>query len=134
MSIISCNNTKRYSWNFDETAERWCNDTFDTIEECLEDARKENALDGHQNEYAYIGENILFTPSVNIEGVLEDIYEQALNECGEVGHDWIAYDYKAIDELTELQVNMNVTLSLWLIKYGYYPCICSIQHVRRYDL
>lgn len=30
---------KKYTWNFDEAAELWCNEDYDTIEECPEDAK-----------------------------------------------------------------------------------------------
>lgn len=124
---------KTYSWNFDEHDEYWCNDTFDTIEECLY-AQKENLFDGAQHSTIYIGQNVPFVPSVDIESVLDNYEEQASDECGQVGHDWNAYNNQKRDELEELRAALDIVLHDWMRKYGYYPKIYSIQNIKAYPL
>jgi hypothetical protein len=69
----------------------------------------------------YIAVTNPFTPSVNVEHMLEEIEERAYDECGEYGCDWKAFNPKKQDELKELQSGLDAVLFAWMKKYGYYP-------------
>lgn len=124
----------KYSWDFNEDAEIWRNDTFDTVEECLNDARRQDELYGDSHIYIYIGENVAFAPCVDVETVLDICEENAADFCGQVGRDWDAYDHKRENELDELREAMDRVLHDWMKKHGYYPEIYSVEGMKRYDL
>lgn len=121
----------KYSWNFDDGAEVWNNDTFDTIEECFLDAKW---FDDDNHNVVYIGENIPYIPTVDVEHILCDLEEQASEQCGEVGDYWVAYDPNKKQELEELQENIDKVVHGWLKKYNRYPDIGSIKNIKDYLL
>ncbi len=125
---------REYSWSFNENADVWTSGTFDTIAECIADAKGENAIDGNRHAVVYIGTNIPFKPSANVESMLENMEEQAADEVGEVGQDWNAYDYKKREELDELQEAVQKVVDEWMLKYGYYPGLYTIAGITSYPL
>lgn len=131
----------KYSWSFDDCAETWGNDTHNTIEECLEDARESIRNGSHWESYGYcddpivyIGENIEFVPSVSAYQVLEAIEEQASDECGECADGWESYDYQKRDEVQELSDMLGYVVCEWMKKYGYYPKMWVIDNIKSYSL
>ena len=69
--------------------------------------RKEAVIDGdYQTDepptVVYIGENIPFIPTVDVERMLENVEEQACDYVA-IGGDWQAYNYKQKEELQELE-------------------------------
>ena len=124
---------KKYSWNFDEDAEMWGNDTHDTIEECIEDAQDELTLD-HTilTQNVFIGENMPFLPYVDAERLLDNLQEDASEFAGEVGGDWNAYDYKKRDEIDELSAKLSEVVVEWMKKYGYYPEFYQVSDIKEY--
>lgn len=129
---------EKYSWELDGNAERWYNDTHDNIDDCITDA-KEAVIDGdYQTDepptVVYIGENIPFIPTVDVERILDNVEEQAYDYCGDIDGDWAAYNYKKKEELQELEDSINTILHVWLKKYGYYPNFWRIENVKEYPL
>ena len=129
---------EKYSWNFNGDAENWGNDTHDTIDRCLADAR-EAVADGNYQEdetptVVYIGQNEPFAPWVDAEMVLEALQEQAGDFAGEVGGDWDAYDCKKTDELNELSETLTAAVDAWMEKYGYTPHFWAINRIKEYLL
>lgn len=112
---------KQYSWEFNEDDELWGKDTYDTVEECIEAAKAENKLDGNRHTWVFVGRNIDFVPYVDAENVLEAIQEQAAEECGQIGHDWYAYDHKKQNELEELNESLSKVVIEWLEKLDIRP-------------
>lgn len=129
---------EKYSWDFNEEAENWGNDPYDTVEECLAAARQAVAERDYQTdtppEVVYIGENAPFVPRVDPDTVLEDIEEQAADFAGDLGGDWNASDYKKRDELTELADSLSRVVNEWLKKYGYEPNFYAVQNIKAYQL
>lgn len=126
---------KKYTWNFNENAEIWSNDTFDTVEECIADANR--VIDeGKYNdlttpEKVFVGVAIPYIPSVDAESVLDALEEQA-SDFGEAGDDWVAYNPKNKDELDELASGLTAMVTAWLEKYGYTPSFYSLENVKPY--
>ena len=132
-----CGVMEKYSWDFDEDAEIWHNEPYDKIDDCIVVA-KEAVIDGdYQTDepptVVYIGENIPFIPTVDVERMLENVEEQACDYVA-IGGDWQAYNYKQKEELQELENSMNNVLHAWLKKYGYYPNFYSIEKIKEYSL
>lgn len=118
----------KYSWSFSED-EIWYNPAG-TIEECIKQAKEER----EDESIVYIGENVLFEPIVNESSVLEDIMDQAYEECGDVALDWDAYDCQKQSELDELSKELTEVVNRWLDKYGYATNFYSVKNIKEYKL
>ena len=122
---------KKYSWSFTDVGNEWDEDTFDSIDECIEAARQENQLlEEHSYKTVFIGENVPFVPTVHVESILDYAQEQ----IDFIDYDVPLYDYKKKDELYELEKSMTTVLHDWLRKYEYYPKVYSIENVKKWAL
>lgn len=129
---------EKYSWSFDETAEIWRNDSHDTIDACLKEARQAIQEKEHTTpeppEVVFIGENIPYVPLVDAESVLERLQDEAYEFAGAVGKDWDAYNYKKQDELEELAKSLTSVVIDWLERHGYAPRFWAVENIRGYKL
>ena len=69
-----------YTWNLNEHAECWDNESFETIEECIEDAKaymKSFMESELRPDKVFIGEVVPYTPCVYGGYVLERLEEDA---------------------------------------------------------
>jgi hypothetical protein len=123
-----------FTWSFDRLAEVWGNDVYSSVDECIVAARAEDELCGGRHGAVYVGETAPFVPSASVDLVLDMIEGTAADECGEIGHDWDAYDNSKQAELDELQLVMDRVICAWLRKYGYWPEFYSVEDVREYVL
>lgn len=120
----------KYIWEYDET-DIWKHDLFDTVEDCILDA-KENYLIESGTEIV-VGEAVLWEPYVSAELILEQLQEDAYEECGEVAGDWYAYDHKSKEgrkSLDELSEKLTEIVKQWLKDNGTYPGFYMIKNVR----
>ena len=128
----------KYCWDFDEDAEFWNNGTFDTVEECIEDAIQyiTKAMDDSDDypKAVYIGNVKEFAPNVCAFHVLERIEEQAQVECGEIAGGWDAYHYDEKDKISELENELNKVLIDWLAKYNRMPNFYTVENIKEYPL
>lgn len=117
---------KKYSWDFDESAEIWDNDTFDTIEECVKDALENKEGD---ETSIFVGENKRFKPKVDSEIILDRMMDQAWEEVGEVAERWDSYDYSKSEEIEELDTRLTEVVMKWFEEFGYSPNMWSIENI-----
>ena len=120
----------KYTWEYGET-DIWQHDLFDTIEDCILDA-KENYLVESGTEIV-VGEAVFWEPYVSADLILEQLAEDAYEECGEVAEDWNAYDYKSEEgrkSLDELSDKLTEIVKQWLKDNGTYPEFYMIKNVR----
>ena len=120
----------KYTWEYEET-DIWQHDLFDTIEDCILDA-KENYLIEPETEIV-VGEVVPWEPYVFANSVLERLEEYAYEECGEVAEDWYAYDYKSEEgrkSLDELSDKLTEIVKQWLKDNGTYPWFYRIENVK----
>lgn len=129
---------EKYSWNFNREAEIWCNDSHNTVEECLKHAKQaiqeKDYTTPEPPPAVFIGENVPFVPYVDPETVLDHLEEQASEFAGESGDDWYAYSPKKREELDELGEALSNVVMNWLEKYGYKPEFYAIQNIKQYPL
>lgn len=119
-----------YTWEYGET-DIWRNDLFDTIEDCILDA-KENYLVEPGTEIV-IGEVVLWEPYVFAGNILDRLEENAYEEVGEVADDWYTYDYKSEEDrksLDELSDKLTEIVKQWLKDNGTYPTFYKIENVQ----
>ena len=117
----------KYIWEYDET-DIWKHDLFDTVEDCILDT-KENYLIESGTEIV-VGEAVLWEPYVSAELIIEQLQEDAYEECGEVAGDWYAYNYRKHEKkLDELSDKLTEIIRQWLKDNGTYPNFYRIENV-----
>lgn len=122
----------KYTWEYEEI-DIWQHDLFDTIEDCILDA-KENYLVESGIEIV-VGEVVPWEPYVFAGNILENLEENAYDECGEVAEDWYAYDYRKHEsKLDELSDRLTEIVKQWLKDNGTYPDFYKIENVRTVEV
>lgn len=128
--------------------EIWWNDQFESREEAIADGVKQykTALNGFAtdlfdddperfpSDVFYIGECIRFVPTVDAERVLEQLEEDAYDECGEAAENFLDWNYITDDKIADLQENLQRELDSWLERYKCTPTFYSIENVEKIDV
>lgn len=113
----------KFTWTFNPN-EPWPNDTFDTVEECLNEARRDTYYEGQK---IYIGVVIPYTFSVDADDVLERLGEQAFYEIGDVAYEWPSYECD--ESLSELSDALTTCVTDWLKKRNDLPSFYRVDHI-----
>lgn len=114
---------KKYTWNKDREQEVWMHDIFDTVEECMEDAKEHGYVVG---ETIAVGEVQRFGVYVNAESVLDMLQADAYDECGESSDDWIDCRGHNLDALSD---KLTECVNEWLKETNQEPTFYSIHSV-----
>jgi len=132
---------ENYAWDFNPEAEIWDNDTHETVEDCIEEARAVVANDEHGYSepptVIYVGKTKAYSPSIGlgaVENILDGLKDDAWDDYGEIGSDWEPYDNKKLDELEELRSGVERVIFEWLKKHNRYPQFYSIDNIKEYSL
>lgn len=76
-----------YTWMEYPNVEMWNKDTFETIEECVEDAKKHYFVES--GDVIYIGECKPATiGGIYLDDVLERVEEDMYEQVGDAAYDW----------------------------------------------
>lgn len=121
----------KYFWNFDEHYEVWHN-SCNTIEECISEAKWEKNYREMSEDFVYIGEIEQYKPKVDVEYLIENITEQAYEECGESCEGWL--DSLKKEDREKLEERLNKVFTDWLEETSNCPCFGNIIKVRKYNL
>ena len=109
----------KYTWEYSEDVEYWTKDVFDSVEDCILDA-KEN-YDIKPGETIAIGEPVYWEPYV-------DAY-------GEATEGWDTYNYERDKEKVEqLSEKLTAIVRQWLKDNGTYPNFSKIENVRTVEV
>lgn len=118
----------QYTWN-EYNNEYWQNDIFESIEECIKDA-KEVGID----DAIFIGEVEPYEINVDADRVLEDLEQDASNECGEAADSWCpSYDIERT-EIDHLSAKLTNIVRAWLKQQNYLPHFYNIINIREVDV
>lgn len=129
----------KYTWEFSENAEYWENGTFETVEECIDEAKMLINAGYHEKQNViYVGETNVFVPTVDGEDVVEHIEEQAADEYGEVADGWEPWltlrerdgEENARKAWSELDTMLSQVLNGWLAKHSLTPQFYTIENIR----
>lgn len=122
-----------YTWMHCPDTDIWDNDTFDSIEECVEDAK----LCGMQvGDSIYIGEcKKAEIGGVYFDDVLERVEEDMYDKVGEVSEDWdISSTYGSYKDREPIYEKYNDKLRQLVIDYikeiGETPSFYSIVNIQ----
>ena len=126
---------KQYTWNWYNDGGIWQHESFDTIEECIADAKRDlDYYDEEKDSFSvFIGECADFTPYVDARHVLENIEEDAIEFAGDAAEMWDAFDAqkdgKILDELSD---ELTKVVREWLKKHGREPRFCAVENIKQY--
>lgn len=121
-----------YTWETDPTYEMWRYDVFDTIEECLADAKENHHV--AEGETIYIGECHPYIPTVNADNVLEDIEEIAYDEYGDTAETWQPSVDVSQDKIDELSEVLTSIVNKWLKDNHAEPDFYQIENIKEYTI
>lgn len=124
---------KQYTWVTEEYCEYWKNDTFDTVDECIEDF-KEQVASGEidTQEHIFIGECVPFTINVNSRLVIEKLEEDVCDNVGDIEEDWISE--KTLKDWDELDEQLTKVVCNWLKKHNEMHSFYSVENIRKVEV
>ncbi|MFP3414202.1 hypothetical protein SB773_21805 [Bacillus sp. SIMBA_074] len=126
----------KWMYNLDSNSEIWTSDKYETKEEAIQAALKDwtdrmvadrASVD---NEFQ-IGEFKQYTPWINADVLLDELYERANDECGGVADSRLSG--VARDEGEKLQEQINKVVEGWLKGINEYPSFGSIENIETID-
>lgn len=120
--------SKKYTWNINNDDEIWGNGVFDTEGECIKDYLKNYAGESPQ-ESIFIGKVVPFIVSVDGGSVIDQLEENAMDECGECSEGWEPSCGKTIDDWNELDKKLTDVIIDWLKKHNDMPTFYKITDV-----
>lgn len=118
----------RYYWSFDKDEEIW-NHSEERIEDCIEEAKLNN---WRGCKSVFIGELEDYIPVIDAINIIEELQEEAYNECGECSETWLdAINHKQTESLEE---RLNDALQKWLEETNNQPNFGKVTKIKCYDL
>jgi len=119
---------KNNKWTYElYNEEVWSSDEeFDTKEEAII-AGKEAALDDDEITSFYVGQIKSFVPSVDVGRIIDDIGEEAYEQCGEFGEEYLWH--LPIEEINKLEELLNEALNKWLNETNNEPTFYTLRNV-----
>jgi hypothetical protein len=120
---------KKFTWSYNENDELWQHDDFDTKEECILDAKENYQMKA--GDSIAIGVSVPFAPSIDGERILEQLEEDAYEECGETSEGWI--DYKK-DNIERLSNTLTKCINDWLKDTKQEPTFYQIANIETVTL
>lgn len=131
--VEPCECKKLYTWS--QLNDNWENtDTFETIEDCIEDAKATigQYIDIKDRYTIYVGECVEPTLFADFDDVLEDIADQAENDYGEVAEDWdICYDDSRKEIYDKYEKMLNILVKEYINEIGENPTFFKVENVKK---
>lgn len=119
---------KEYTWETSEDKELWQHDTFETVEDCVEDYLENYAGESPQ-DVIFVGECERYTFSVDGSGVIENLEVQAYDECGECAESWEPSSGVNLKDWNELDEQLTKVVTDWLEKRNDMPGFYKVVNI-----
>lgn len=120
---------KIYTWSENANDELWRNDIFETVEECVKNAKSDWNGKKPGDEIA-IGTVVPYVVSADVGFMLEQLEQDAYEECGDVTDDWDVSSRKGHEkEFDELQEKVTALVNEYLVKIGEKPSFYKIEDI-----
>ena len=119
----------KYTWERYRDADIWMNECFDSVEECIEDAKSNSEID---DGTIYIGEcEPVSIDGIDFDSVLDSVEQDMYDQVGEVSEGWRIgyisgnkeraaviekYDKKLLDLVMEYLKEINEVPNFYKIK------------------
>ncbi len=120
--------SKQYTWNFDGDAELWQNDIFNSVEECIEDAKSYGDY-----ESVFVAEVIPYSANFGFGYYyIDKATEDAYFEVGEASENWLT-DI-SLDEEKLLDKYLNEAFIKWMKEVHQEPYFYKVDNIKKYSL
>lgn len=117
------NDHKQYTWELSKDVDIWHNEIFDSVEECIEDAKESGEV--KDGDMIYIGEAIPYEFEVSAEDVLIRLEEDANWAAG----DWPWYERG--EKLDDLSVALTECVKSWIKENNNLPTFYTIEDIKK---
>lgn len=94
----------RYYWSFEEEEEVWYN-SFQTVKECIEDARYKKRENGYEYDNVFVGEIEKHIPGIDAERLIDDARVRAQFGFGDSSDGWLDSVKREDEEILEKRLN-----------------------------
>jgi len=116
------------TWNYKETDELWGHDQYKTEEECILDAKENYGME--LGDTIAIGTVYPYIVSADIDVLLEQLEQDAYEECGDAAEDWDISDSKHYGkEMDRLQEEVTKCINRYLLSIKEVPSFYKIDNI-----
>lgn len=130
----------KYTWEYGENQNVWKHNIFDSVEDCITDAKKNYNVE--PGEVIGVWEVYSCNIHVSARRVLSDVQWNIISEFGEVAEHYSLYNvklskdkdsdlYKKINELSE---DLTKIVEQWIKKNGNYPNFYNFKNVKAVEV
>lgn len=121
-----------YYWSFIQDEEIWDN-SEETIDDCVLEARKVNSLEDLNYQFVYVGRVEYYKPKIDVDyHIFESLQENAYNECGESSEGWL--DGIKPEKTLKFEEKINHLFYEFLKENNETPTFGKIISVKKYEL
>lgn len=118
----------KYTWEYSDNEEIWRHDLFDTVEDCVLDAKENYCVEAGTE--IVVGESVPCEIYIDSTDVLETLENQIYDEYGEVAEGWNAFNYKEDKEkLESLSRKLSNVIRIWLQENNNLPTFYKIDNI-----
>lgn len=122
---------KKYYWNLNESDEIWY-EWESTIDYCIECAKEMSENEGIYQDTVFIGESYDYVPKIDGALLLENIKDDAWEECGECSDGWL--DSIKKHEIESLNKKLEKVFVEWLEESKNKPGFGKFECIHEYNL
>lgn len=105
---------KKYAWQLEHNSDYTSATAFDSIEECIADAQNYFAEENVKIKSITIQELKPYEISVDAEDVLENVWNCAEAEVGDIVDDWLEPTDYTTEQLNDLSGRLTGVIKTWL--------------------
>lgn len=109
---------KRYAWLLEHNNDYVSSCTYDTIEECIEDAKrdfKDYTSNYNQTYSITVQELVPYDIQIDGEIILDDLWSQVEEDVGDAADDWLNSDSDyTTEQLNDLSERLTRVVKTWL--------------------
>ena len=120
---------KEYAWEVNREKEIWDHGYFESPEKCVEDYLKNYAGDSPRDTI-FVAECERYIFTVDGSTVINNLAEQAYDECGECSDGWEPTLFKKDEDWRELDEQLTTVVTDWLKKHDNMPNFSTLVRIQ----
>lgn len=128
---------RKYAWQLERDSDYTSATAFDSIEECIADAQDYFAEENVKIKSITIQELGPYEISIDAEDVLENVWNCAESEVGDIVDDWLEPTDYTTEQLNNLSERLTGVIKTWLKETNNEPkffCIIGEKEIQICDI
>lgn len=128
---------RKYAWQLERDSDYTSATAFDSIEECIADAQDYFAEENVKIKSITIQELGPYEISIDAEDVLENVWNCAESEVGDIVDDWLEPTDYTTEQLNDLSERLTGVIKTWLNETNNEPkffCIIGEKEIQICDI